>query len=167
MPKTTLAVREDQLPYLAGFDFFEKEAGDALPWLRDIRRDAIERFSHLGFPTTHDEDWKYTNLAPLTKIPFEPARQAILSRESRAALPLMDMEAARLVFVNGHFAPELSSVPAIPKGVTVSTLREALESRPEYIERHVARYAGYKDNALAALNTAFVSEGLFVEIPDG
>ena len=48
----------------------ELAGGPALARVRDA---AIERFASLGFPTAHDEEWKYTNLAPFLKVVYEPA----------------------------------------------------------------------------------------------
>jgi hypothetical protein len=55
-------------------DFASAEAALPSPsWLRGIRRSAIERFEAVGFPTQRHEEWKFTNLAPLLRVPFKPA----------------------------------------------------------------------------------------------
>jgi Fe-S cluster assembly protein SufD len=61
--------------YLANFAQFEREvAQNGQAWTQQLRKAAITRFAELGFPTTHDEEWKYTNVAPITRIPFQHAR---------------------------------------------------------------------------------------------
>ena len=61
-------------PYLAKFERFEKEAKQP-PWLFPLRKAGIARFAELGFPTTRHEDWRFTNVAPIAKLPFKPVFQ--------------------------------------------------------------------------------------------
>ena len=68
------AIEKSQSPYLAAFARAEIElAGNGPRRLEEIRREAIDRFADLGFPTTRDEEWKFTNLSPLTSITFDRA----------------------------------------------------------------------------------------------
>lgn len=156
MPATVLPIHENQEAYLAAFARSEKE----LPGLHDVRRAMIERFAALGFPTTKDENWKYTNLAPFLKTPYQPAPQVAIEavREQLAAAPLADLGCPRLVIVNGRYVAELSSPPA---GVSAGSLREALE------EGSSGEITGSEDNALAALNMALFEDGAFILIEDG
>ena len=63
--------------YLESFSEFEKlAAGHALPWLRKLRQDAFARFCEVGFPTTHDEDWRFTNVSAIAQTPFRLTRTA-------------------------------------------------------------------------------------------
>ena len=127
--------------------------------LRDLRQAAKERFDVLGFPTTKNEDWKFTNLAPFLKTLGAQAGSA--EPLNLAAQPFADLRCPRLVFVNGRFAPELSSAPA---GVKAGSLREALDSGGA---GQVGRYADFEKNALVALNTAEFEDGALVEIGNG
>ena len=43
-------------------------------WLQPLRESAFRRFAELGFPTTHDEDWRFTNVAPIARTSFAPGR---------------------------------------------------------------------------------------------
>src|SRR6516162_11867314 len=89
--------------YLERFSEFEKfVAGHALPWLRKLRRDAFARFCEVGFPTTHDEDWRFTNVTAIAQTPFR------LMRNGRARLSQQELEpyriagvACQLVFMKG------------------------------------------------------------------
>ena len=96
--------------YLTQFNQLEKRAGggpDA--WLLPIRKAAMARFAELGFPTTRDEEWRYTNVAPIARGTFEPATapQAAVN-ESQIGPFLFDRKGgAVLVFINGTFAPAL------------------------------------------------------------
>ena len=62
--------------YLESFSEFEKlAAGHDLPWLRKLRQDAFARFCEVGFPTTHDEDWRFTNVSAIAQTAFRLTRR--------------------------------------------------------------------------------------------
>lgn len=130
-------------------------------WLEKLRRQAYERFSALGFPTTKDEEWKYTNVSPIAKAGFQRAAAGPVSVDP-ALLPDLGC-ATRLVFVNGRFAPGLSA-SAAPAGVKIRTLAEALKDGNPTVESHLARYASFDKQAFVALNTALAEDGAVVEI---
>jgi len=155
--------------YLESFSEFEKLAtGHDLPWLRWLRQDAFARFCEVGFPTTHDEDWRFTNVSAIAQTPFR------LARNGRFRLSQKELEpyrvagvACQLVFVNGCFARELSLLGKLPDGVKVSSLAGEISSNPGAIEAHFGRYLDIRRDAFSALNTAFVEDGAFVHIPRG
>jgi Fe-S cluster assembly protein SufD len=148
---------------------FERESPRREPaWLAALRRKALERFAGLKFPSTRDEEWKYTSVAPVAGTPFRvvPSHvpDGISPQEIERAL-FGEMECTLLVFVNGHFAPELSRRRALPDGVRAGSLAEFLEKEPDLLEPHLARHASYEDQAFVALNTAFLRDGAFVHVP--
>ncbi|MEW6296607.1 MAG: Fe-S cluster assembly protein SufD [Thermodesulfobacteriota bacterium] len=156
--------------YLADFERFARENVAREPaWLRDLRASSIARFADLGFPTTRLEEWKYTNLAPLAKIPFTPATWVPDGRavDSLGPITLADVAGAQLVFVNGRYAPSLSRLCPLPGGVRVESLATALQTCPHLIEPHLARYANSHEHPFVALNTAFLGDGAFVFVPAG
>jgi Fe-S cluster assembly protein SufD len=132
-----------------------------------LRQAAFARFAELGFPTTQEEEWKYTSLAPLAKIQFEPAAESRLPTPAQldrlAGGPPAD-GAVRLVFVDGHHRPELSSRD---DRAFVGSLGAALAERSEVVERELARHADYQRDALIALNTAFIEDGAFIHLRAG
>jgi Fe-S cluster assembly protein SufD len=131
-------------------------------WLVTLRRNAFERFAALGFPTTHDEDWKYTNVGAIAKTRFEPGRMVAVEPER---FPLADMGCAtRLVFVNGIFSRDLSSMDHEQQGVRVHSLKELLLAGSEIVESHFARDARFDNQAFVALNTALAEDGAVVEV---
>lgn len=138
-------------------------------WTRRIRAAAISRFAELGFPTVRDEEWKYTNVAPLAEISFRPAsyevNQATSDLVARAKAGLV--EAIQAVFVNGYYSPDLSSLGRLPHGVEVGSLAAALGGQAAGVESHLARYADYQEHAFVALNTALMRDGAFVYVPEG
>ncbi|MFZ3212582.1 MAG: Fe-S cluster assembly protein SufD [Terriglobales bacterium] len=154
--------------YLESFTRFEKSApGHEHGWLRTLRHDGFARFSELGFPTTHDEDWRFTNIAPISRTAFQLADGA--GKVSPRDLDPFRIPGAacQLVFVNGRYAPELSTLGKLPKGVRVSSLAEAIKSDAKSLEAHLGRYAGFDRDAFIALNTAFLADGGYVHIARG
>jgi Fe-S cluster assembly protein SufD len=140
--------------------------GDALnppSWLRTIREAARNKAAELGFPTTNDEEWRFTNIAPVLQLPLHSAGK------ERAKVTRKDVErfgfgldCHRLVFVDGHFAPKLSSVPANGNDFQIGSLAAQLKSNSAELEKHLARHARSDDNFFAALNTAFFQDGAYI-----
>ena len=144
-------------------------ASNGSSWTQWVRRAAFSRFAAIGFPTTQEEAWKHTNVAALAKIPFTPAgygraalRDNVLTRASFG-----QMTCPQLVFVNGHYAPELSSLQPLPAGVIVGSLAQAISANRRSVEPHLAGYASFQKHAFVALNTAFMQDGAFIQIPSG
>ena len=145
-----------------------RESSPTVPWLELVRSSAMDRFEQLGFPTVHEEEWKYTNLAPLAKQSFRPAtRSENLSIDApRFVYP--ETTRAHLVVVNGFLSEELSVKSGLEKVVAVDLLSAVSDARYNKIARaYLARNAGYHNSGLAALNTAFLQSGLFLWIPKG
>ena len=161
---------DQQGNFLAIFqDLQQKLAGKQPSWLNRIRREAMERFSELGFPTTRNEEWKFTSVAPLAKIPFAPAAHEDPAQNPKdlAKAWLGEDLRNRLVFVNGHFSESLSSIGALPRGVLVGSLAAALQQGDSFLEEHLTRYAAYRNHAFVALNTALWQDGAYLRIPKG
>ena len=158
-------------PYRANFEYFAKEgAGTDPSWLRPIREAAIARFTELGFPTLQDEDWRFTNVAPIASLPFHPVFQYArngLTPERIRQFHFTGLEASRLVFVDGHYSAELSQILPQNNGVRIASLASALADDAPGLQEHLAQLAAVKDNAFTALNTAFFTDGAFIHLPPG
>ena len=153
--------------YLGKFNRFEKETGQP-SWLLPLRKAGLARFSEQGFPTINDEDWRFTNVAPIAKLPFKPAFEAEqngLSAESLRHFTFGSLPAHRFVFVNGHYLSELSPKDSYPAGVIVTNLAAALRSHADLIEKQLGRLTQAEENPFAALNTAFFQDGIFIFVP--
>lgn len=157
--------RPDDLYSASLARFEEKRFAGEPEWLSKIRREAFARFAALGFPGVKNEEWKYTNVGPIAKVPFRLANEQAGLEEGPHPGPLPGGEGARIVFINGRHAPGLSKAAAGP--VVVRSLREALREEPQLLEPHLARHASFEKNAFTALNTAFLEDGAFVRIPRG
>jgi Fe-S cluster assembly protein SufD len=154
--------------YLAAFETLEREGALGGPsWLTSRRRSAMARFAEAGFPTTRDEDWRYTSLAPLTAMSFGPAGGLALELPAgtRPPVALGGSGGPRLVFVNSRYSSRHSSPSPLPGGGRLSSLAEAMTADGDLLERHLARHAAWEANAFAALSTAFVEDGAVVHVP--
>src|ERR1043166_6781531 len=156
-------------PYLQEFEKFVSAAKQP-SWIFPLRKAGLARFVEVGFPTLKHEDWRFTNVAPIAKLPFKPILAPVrdgLSAADIGKFTLGKLPAIRLVFVNGHYVAELSAPGLPPAGVTVQNLAQALKSDASLLQKHFARYARTQDNAFTALNTAFFQDGAFVHVPPG
>ncbi|MCI0591095.1 MAG: Fe-S cluster assembly protein SufD [Gammaproteobacteria bacterium] len=141
-------------------------AGAANPPLQQARKSALARFAKSGFPTRRDENWKYTDISAIEKRTFKPAEPSHdgIARDRIDAVRFNALECHELVFINGHFSKALSRKPTLPKGVIVDTLASALEHRGgEHLE-HLSQYANDGANSFAALNTAFMADGAYINL---
>ncbi len=138
--------------------------GARAPSIARVRREALERFADEGFPTPRQEDWKYTNVAPLERRAFTvfAADADAVSAAQLEALGIAGLAAHRLVFVNGQYSPSLSSVGRLPSGVTLVTLGEALDRNPEALASALA--ADEHHTVFSALNAAFTRDGVYLHL---
>jgi Fe-S cluster assembly protein SufD len=176
--------------YVAGFETLA--ARNAVPsWIPPLRFAALSRFRELGYPTRHDEEWRFTPVGPIVDVPFKlcprgAVRISIQDVEPHRFLsPLPELAegrtrelpaqavrgeglfAAELVFVNGAFAPKLSTQGALPAGVRIASLAELLRAAPSEVEPNLARHADFERSVFTALNTAFLEDGAFVRVAEG
>jgi Fe-S cluster assembly protein SufD len=162
-----IAATEHLGTYLESFAEVQKRAaGRDLPWLRNLRESAFARFCEVGFPTTHDEDWRFTNVAAIAKTRFELARDAKLSRGELEQFGVAGL-GCQLVFVNGRFSRELSSMGKLQAGVSVTGLAEEISSNSSELQSHLGRHLNIQRDAFAALNTAFAEDGAYVHVRRG
>jgi Fe-S cluster assembly protein SufD len=165
-----MSAREHTQRYLTAFEDWQSPVKKAAPrWAKDLRQAGLASFAELGFPSTRQEEWKYTNVEPVV------ARQFVLSNGEAQGLSsadllsgaFVDAAAPRLVFVNGVYAPDLSAIDALPSGVRVTRLAELFKSDDAIMAAHLGRYAHHRRNAFVALNTAFMTDGALVMIARG
>ena len=127
--------------YLADFERLERELSDAgTPAVHRLRKAAAARFAELGFPGPRDEEWRFTPLTPLLRVPFEPAP-------------------------TGRSDATWQAEGGMPQGLLVCNLSEALAKHAALVEPHLARHADFIRQPFTALNTAFLRDGLFVYVP--
>ena len=119
-----------------------------------------------------DEEWKYTNVAAIAAVDFQPASlqtsaEGEVDAQELALFRHSETAKSQLVFINGKLRPDLSALTAIPEGVVALDLSAAIadERYREIIWKHLAQQADYVVNGFTALNTALISHGAFVYIP--
>jgi Fe-S cluster assembly protein SufD len=146
--------------------------GAGLLWLEHLRSSALERFAHTGFPTTRDEEWKYTSLAALERKAFSAfpdhvaGDAAIAARVTELALN----DAGRppghlLVFHNGLYSAALSTRGNLPTGVTLQSLAATLDHAPDALEPYLCDI--HRQTPFGALNTALMSDGAYLRVQRG
>jgi len=153
-------------PYRQRFAALERESPAQPQWLSAQREEALAHFSAHGFPDPRDEEWRYTNVRPIARQAFRPARE-VESALGAAALTdtrIGELALVDLVFVNGCFRPELSSPPFNDSGARVSSLASVLTGDPESLRGLLGEFVSYTDNPFAALNGAFVDDGAVIDV---
>jgi len=151
------------------FEALEKQA-EQPAWVFPMRKAGMARFAETGFHTLNDEDWRFTNVSPIARLPFKPVfklKRDDISRDALAELSLGRLAGIRLVFINGHYAEELSSGANELEGKVVKNLASALVSESSLMQRHLGKLTQESDNPFSALNAAFFLDGAFVHIPAG
>lgn len=159
--------------YLGVFrDHAMRLGGANLPWLNNARVRAIEQFAALGFPTTKQENWKYTSVASLDGRGFQPSMPGNAHSDGVAlghclaaiANLRLDSEAHLLVFLNGHYSAPHSSLKPLPNGAILADINSVLKSYPEKLERHFsgAKYV----TGVGALNGALFADGYVLIVPE-
>jgi len=159
--------------FLAAYTERERRgAVDGPAWLREARRAAIDRFAEWGLPTTRDEEWKYTSLAPLVATPLDLAADAtreVPSEEDLARFSMGPASWSRLVFVDGRYVAKLSTIRPLPPGGRLGSLAEALITDEPTVRANLAAEPSAAESpaAFGALNAAFWPDGAFLHVPAG
>jgi Fe-S cluster assembly protein SufD len=134
--------------------------------LAQTREAALSRFLTLGFPTTRDEEWRFTSVAPIAERAFA-LRETPPAARHRDIAPLRsaDVFGAELVFVDGRFAPALSTADALPRGARVGSLVDFSAGQANGIASHLTRVALFDRRPFVAFNTAFFADGAYIHVP--
>jgi Fe-S cluster assembly protein SufD len=147
-------------------------AKGALPGGRAVaalREEAFGRFERLGLPSRRVEDWKYTDLRAALRdaLPLAAAPDAAAkARAARAGVLLAELEARRIVFVDGAFVAELSDLANLEPGLTIVAMAAALAAGEPLVTTHLGKVAPSQDIAVA-LNTAFMGDGAVIRVAAG
>ena len=132
-------------------------------WFKKMRLAGLSQFNELGIPTVKDEEWKYTNLASLAKQTFERPTDSNLI-EMDAFKAYRNDEDINIVFVNGSLSTELSNINKIPKGITISTIDEAITNNVPHIEKFLTKYDLANETAFVGLNEALNEAGTYISV---
>ncbi|MCU0524396.1 MAG: Fe-S cluster assembly protein SufD [Elainella sp. Prado103] len=135
-------------------------------WLQELRDHAVVRVQEQHFPSTRDEEWRFTDLADLLNLSIGATESASLADRltttNLATFALPDVP-HRLTFVNGQYAPQLSSVANLPAGLTIGSLSELPEAETPAILPYLGKQAGAEE-VFTALNTAGLTDAAIVQV---
>ena len=142
----------------------QAESGEFLT----LREAAFAEFEKLGFPTTKHEEWKYTNLKSITDNTFQSTCEikSLVNELFNASIE-SKLTANFLVFVNGSLVNELSKIIEKDNSIVISSLATARKNNQAIFNQHFGKYAKVEGQAMNALNTALLSDGAFVFVPEG
>jgi len=135
-----------------------------------LREDAFQRFDASGLPHRRVEEWKYTDLRALMRdakpLATPPDAQA-KARAKDAGKILADIEARRLVFVDGAFVRELSDLEGLEPGLHIGSMAQALAAGDPLTTAHLGRVLPGQEDVALALNTAFMNDGALIHVTAG
>lgn len=134
------------------------------PWLNQLRTRAAARVEALRLPTTRDEEWRFTDISPLKSSPFPRVTEASRLTVSDLARTVIDETQCRVVFVDGQFVPELSNITN-NSGIIAGDLSLLATEHASIISRYLGRLVDFENDIFAALNTAFLQDGVTIVVP--
>ncbi len=128
-----------------------------------LQEKAMAHFNRMGFPTSKNEEWKYTNIAPiaLKDFSFSVQETKISKDEILQQFPFVK-DSILVVMENGRLNADASDFKSLPSGIEIKTLREG-KNNP-FVQKYFNLYADVQADAFAALNTAFANDGLLIHI---
>jgi Fe-S cluster assembly protein SufD len=135
-----------------------------------LREDAFRRFERDGLPHRRVEEWKYTDLRALMRdakpLASPPDAVAKAAAAAAGASLAAEIEARRIVVVDGTFVPELSDLAALEPGLSIRSMARVLTDGDPKLLARIGRVAPTDDIAVA-LNTAFMGDGVVIEVAAG
>jgi Fe-S cluster assembly protein SufD len=156
--------------YLSNFSSFEKKLnGELKSYLHQVRKEALSELKNGNFPTLRNEEWKFTDIAPILTNNFIPAINTVLPKITKNEIQkylFKDFDYHLVVFINGIYSEPLSDIKNLPEGVIVGSLNKTYNTNPQLINQHINK-ASKIENAFNALNTAYAYDGLVAIIPEG
>jgi Fe-S cluster assembly protein SufD len=156
--------------YLSNFrKFEEKMNGESKSFLHDLRKDALAQLAEVDFPSTRDEEWKYTSVSPIFKQNFIPAfileKQNVTIEEIKKYF-FSGFDYYTMTFVNGIYSEELSDLKNLQQGITVNSLANLLRNNPKTISNEITKFVK-TENAFNLLNRIYATDGAVIIVPDG
>ena len=134
---------------------------DIAALLQELRDRASLWLDKLTIPTKRDEEWRFTDLSPLLKVNFQKPEVNVDLAESAVAELSLPEAPIRLVFVNGVYAPNLSSVTNLPEGLVVGNLAQLPVTHRSKVGQYLAQPQGVTD-VFTSLNTAGLTDAAVV-----
>ncbi|MDF1612312.1 Fe-S cluster assembly protein SufD [Stygiobacter electus] len=148
-------------------DFEKKLNGESITNFHSFRKDAIAKFKEIDFPTTKNEEWRFTDVSPITKQNFIPANlisKIKIDKSKVEKIIFTGFDFHLLVFVNGIFEPSLSEIKDLPKNVFVGSLKKFQAEKEDLFYKHFNKIVS-NDTAFNFLNSSFSVDGFAVYVP--
>jgi Fe-S cluster assembly protein SufD len=136
-------------------------APETAAWLQQVRDNAAPVVRELGMPTTRDENWRFTNLSPLSEFQFQAAPPRELPPVAIENLKLLPKVDNRLVFVNGIYSPQLSEVAGFSEGLFIGNLGQLPAKLRDRLPEYLTNQEGAKE-VFTALNTSGLNDAAVV-----
>lgn len=168
-----ITVHEPAAVYRQRFEEVTGTGSAQTSWTLPLRQRGMELFSELGIPTPKHEEWKYTDVREVARLPFvhAPGGSATAPAGLEALLAALPAEAderiARIVLVDGRIVPELTDLSGLPAGTRVAPLVQALSEERAELEDYFGRLAGDQPLPFVGLNSAFFQDGVYVRAARG
>ena len=137
-------------------------------WLSEIQHQSLNQLSESGFPTLRDENWRYTNIKPLLKQAFNVVSHAneSVTAEQLDGFNIDGLQSLKIVVVDGELDDSLSA-QNLPEGLELKRMSQMLDDHPDRVERYLNKLLPESTHGFMALNTAFVRNGIWIEIQPG
>jgi len=165
-------IATEQETYQDQYVAFQRQ--DSPAWLVELRQRGFDGFTRLGIPHKRLEDWRFTNVAPLANRPYALASLADFDVDTHHAeidalveQATLDDDFHRLVLINGRYSDQWSRLHDLADGVVIDNLAKVIADRPADVRQTLESGLDFEDAAFAALNTAFLDDGVLVDVPDG
>ena len=144
----------------------ENDQTDLPGWLMDVREQASQAATELPVLDRKQEDWRYTSIETLLEQQFKSlaAPTTKLSVQDIQPYLVADLDAYRVVMVNGYFAAHLSDIEGLPEGVILNNLRNVLSTEPEQLTTWLGKTAQHTEHVFTALNSALMNDGVFLHV---
>ena len=125
--------------------------------LQELRKGAFNHFKEIGFPRQSWEVYRFTNTTMVEKNAFRLSTEADLPERGDEGKDSLSLPT--LLFVNGHYQPDLST---IPPGLTLNTLLDSYNKDAKLVTNGYDAGA----NPFAILNTAMMNSGLHIHFSE-
>jgi Fe-S cluster assembly protein SufD len=151
--------------YLADFKQLQNIKKD--DWFSKQRQSAFNIFQESGFPSTKKENWKYTDVKPIAKNLFSNIANGniVINDDEIDAILFKELECVELIFVNGAYSEKYSNIKNLPNELTIKNMANALVDDEDFLKKHLSQYANDDSSSFTALNTAFIQDGAYINVP--
>jgi Fe-S cluster assembly protein SufD len=138
-------------------------------WLKQSRAQAHKAITESAVLNRKQEAWRYTSIENLLKQHFKYVAEPMLSTPGLQNRKLQthhvaNLDAYRVVVIDGFYEPQLSDIRNLPEGVSVKSLRHVLKTDPEYLATWFGKTAPHPEHVFSALNTALTNDGVFLHV---